>query len=81
MYNKTISLFDWRSEINFEKADAIGEDLILIEDPVIYSSFDNPFKVDITAVIICTMGSMEGSVNLKHFTLKAPALVSTANPR
>ena len=74
MYNKPISLFDWRSEINLEKADAIGEDLILIEDPVIYSSFDNPFKVDITAVIICTKGSMEGSVNLKHFTMKAPAL-------
>jgi AraC-like DNA-binding protein len=74
MYNKSISLFDWRSDINLEKADAIGEDLILLEDPVIHSSFNNPFKVDITAVIICTMGSIEGNVNLKHFTLKAPAL-------
>ncbi|MBZ4656895.1 MAG: AraC family transcriptional regulator, transcriptional activator of pobA [Bacteroidota bacterium] len=74
MYHKAISLFDWRSEVNLEKADAIGEDLILLEDPVVHSSFNNPLKVDIAAVIICTMGSMEGRVNLKHFIMKAPAL-------
>jgi len=75
MYNKAISLFDWRSEVNLEKADAIGEDLILLEDPEVHSSFNNPLKVDIAAVIICTMGSMEGRVNLKHFIMKAPALI------
>jgi hypothetical protein len=42
MYHKAISLFDWRSEVNLEKADAIGEDLILLEDPVVHSSFNNP---------------------------------------
>lgn len=27
--HRTISLFDWRSEVNMENADAIAEDLIV----------------------------------------------------
>ncbi|MDD2513293.1 MAG: helix-turn-helix domain-containing protein [Proteiniphilum sp.] len=73
--NQAISLFDWRSEMNVQNTDAIGENLILLENPQIHLSFDYPFKVDITIVVICTKGTMKGSVNLKNFTMRAPALL------
>lgn len=68
----TIEPFNWHSELNIIEADAIGEDFILFENPIISSAFDHPFKVDVTTGIICTKGTMKGSVNLKRYTTIAP---------
>jgi len=67
-----IEPFNWRSEFNYMKADAIGDDFILFEKPIISSAFDYPFKVDVITGIICTKGTMKGSVNLKRYTTSAP---------
>lgn len=73
--NQTISFFNWRSEVNLNRADKIGEDLILFESPKQNVPFINPFKLDISAVIISTRGTMRGSVNLKSFSMESPALI------
>lgn len=70
-----ISLFDWRSNDNIQKADSIGEDLILIENPKIEIVEDSPFKVDVTCAVVCTKGFLKGAINLKEYTAAAPALI------
>ena len=67
-----IEAFNWRSELNLIEADAIGDDIILLENPIISSAFDHPFKVDVSTGVICTKGTMKGSVNLKKYITKAP---------
>ena len=70
----TIEPFNWRSELNKIEADAIGDDFILLENPIITSAFDHPFRVDVVTGIICTKGTMKGSVNLKKYITQAPCL-------
>ncbi|MFC0878763.1 helix-turn-helix domain-containing protein [Saccharicrinis sp. FJH2] len=67
-----IKAFNWRSELNLIEADAIGDDIILLENPIVSSAFDYPFKVDVVTGIICTKGTMKGSLNLKKYTAQAP---------
>lgn len=67
-----IEAFNWRSELNLIEADAIGDDIILLENPIVSSAFDHPFRVDVITGIICTKGTMKGSVNLKKYTTEAP---------
>lgn len=69
-----IEPFNWRSELNAIEADAIGDDFILLENPIISEAFNHPFKVDVVTGIICTKGTMKGAVNLKKYTTKAPCL-------
>jgi AraC family transcriptional regulator, transcriptional activator of pobA len=70
--NNLIELFNWRSEFKNLEADAIGDDFILFENPIISSTFDFPFKVDVITGIICIKGTMSGAVNLKRYTTTAP---------
>jgi AraC-like DNA-binding protein len=58
-------LFNWQVNIDGADITSIGNDLILLEKPIIKSIFDYPFKVDVTTAIICLSGSMKGFVNLK----------------
>ena len=67
-----IEAFNWRSELNLIEADAIGDDFILLENPIISQAFDRPFRVDVTTGIICTKGTMKGTVNLKKYETQAP---------
>ena len=64
MKTKSILPFNWNIELDIE-ADAIGNDIILLDKPVIDSTLQYPFRVDVTATIICMKGTMEGFVNLK----------------
>lgn len=72
---KTILPFNWQKElVNLEK-NSIGEDIILIDRPVIASAFDHPFKVDVTTAIICFAGKTKGMINLKAYETAAPCLI------
>jgi len=70
--NRTIDFYNWRSEFKNTNGDAIGDDFIMFENPIISSAFDYPFKVDVITGIICTKGTMKGAVNLKRYTTTAP---------
>ena len=67
MKTKSILPFNWRAELDIE-ADSIGDDLVLLDKPVILSAFQYPFRVDVTAIIICIKGSTEGLINLKPYS-------------
>jgi len=72
--NRAILPFNWRSELKNVEVESIGDDFILLDKPIISSAFQYPFKVDITAVIICIRGTTEGYVNLKHYKTSGACL-------
>lgn len=72
---KSISPFNWRDELVNIDADAIGDDFILIDKPLILSGFNHPFKVDVTTAIICLKGTTSGMINLERITTTSPGLI------
>lgn len=69
-----IAPFNWQAELESKEVDAIGNDFILLDSPIITSTFNYPIKPDVAAAIICTKGTMKGSINLKPYCTKAPCL-------
>ncbi|MDR2809746.1 MAG: hypothetical protein LBB84_04205, partial [Tannerellaceae bacterium] len=59
----------------YEVVDAIENDFVLLDKPVLVPTLYNPFKVDVTIVIFCLKGTAEGSINLKPFKAEAPCQV------
>ena len=71
-----IELFDWRPELlNQPNVDSIGEDLILLDKPVILSGFEYPFKVDVVTAIICMEGETNGQMDLKPYHSTSPSMI------
>jgi AraC-like DNA-binding protein len=68
-----IELFDWRPEL--EDIDSIEEDFILLDKPIITSTFDHPFKVDVVTAIICIEGEMKGIIDLKPYHTRASSMI------
>ena len=67
MKNNNILPFNWRRELEGVDVYSIGEDFILLDKPVIASTFQYPFKVDVTTCIISIKGRTEGKINLKPY--------------
>lgn len=68
--------FNWLSEIdNMTQVDAIDNDFILLENPIITPAFDFPFKLDVAVGIICMKGAMKGVINMTPYTFQSPCLV------
>jgi AraC-type DNA-binding domain-containing proteins len=67
MKNKNILPFNWRNELENIDTYTIDEDVILLDKPVITSTFQYPFKVDVTTIIISIKGTTEGKINLKPY--------------
>jgi len=76
MKNKNILPFNWRSELDNLDAYSIDDDVILLEKPVITSTFQYPFKIDVTAIIISIKGSTEGNINLKPYVTSGACFIS-----
>jgi hypothetical protein len=55
MQNRKILPFNWRDEAGIEemKVDSIDNEVILLDQPVIISTFEYPFKLDVNVIIIC----------------------------
>lgn len=74
---KSTSPFNWRTDLEgLSKADSIGDDFILFENPIIPSNFNTPFKVDVVTAIICIKGTTRGKINLKPYTTTAPGFIT-----
>jgi AraC-type DNA-binding domain-containing proteins len=71
---KNIQIFNWHVELEDAQTDSIGKDFMLLDNPIVRSSFNYPFKVDVTTAIICIQGIMEGSINMKHYKAQGPCL-------
>jgi len=68
--------FNWISEVDNLKIDSIDNDIILLDKPLIVSAFQYPFKVDVTAIIICIKGKTEGSINLKPYITNGACFIT-----
>jgi AraC-like DNA-binding protein len=73
---KSILPFNWRSKIENIDAVSIDHDVILLEKPVITSTFQYPFKIDVTVAIICIKGTTEGSIDLKPYRTDGAYLIT-----
>jgi len=71
---ENIHLFNWQVDIKKEEVTSIGNDLILLDKPIIKPRFDHPFKVDATTAQICLSGKSEGFINLKEHISEGPCL-------
>lgn len=75
MENITHSL-NWQDELKIAKVGSIGNDIILLEKPVISSILNYPFKVDVTTAIISIHGTTEGVIDLKPYKTTSPCLIT-----
>lgn len=70
---KNIIPFNWKVEIDgITEINRLGDDFLLLENPIITSVFDHPFRIDVVTAIICLHGTMDGFINLKEYHVKAP---------
>ena len=76
MKNRNILPFNWRQEVENLVENAIDNDIILLDKPFISSAFQYPFKVDVTAIIICIKGTTEGIINLKPYTTNEACFIT-----
>ena len=76
MKPKTILPFNWRGELGEIETYSIDQDVILLDKPIISSTFEYPFKVDVTSAIICIKGKTEGVINLKPYTTDGACLIT-----
>jgi len=67
--------FDWRALLVTKEVDSVGDDFVLLENLFLSPALDHPIKLDVSVSIICKSGTMEGSINLKQFSTKAPCLL------
>ncbi len=73
---KKITPLNWESLLeDVSEVESIDKDFILVNNIHILPAFDFPFKLDVTACMICTSGSVKGSINLTPYTMQAPSLV------
>ena len=76
MKNKKILPFNWRSELENIDAYSIDDDVILLDKPVITSTFQYPFKIDVNTTIICIKGTTEGKINLKPYVTSGACFIT-----
>jgi hypothetical protein len=67
--------FDWRERLENTEYYSIGDDFILLENPVIIDVLTYPFKLDVMTSIICLKGTMKGNVNMQSYELQAPTVM------
>lgn len=66
----------WKTEFKdlHDKAHSVGDDLMLLDNPVFPAS-GNPFKSDVTSIIISLRGSTRGKINLVSFATTSPSMI------
>ena len=62
MKHKQTLPFNWNDELENMNVYSIGDDLLLLDKPVIASSLQYPFKLDVTIAIIAIKGTTESKI-------------------
>jgi AraC-like DNA-binding protein len=65
---------NWVTEDDSTIIDNFEDKFTLLENPAYKSVVNHPVKLDTVVSIICIKGQMDGTLNLKKFTAKAPCL-------
>jgi len=72
MENK-ITPLNWLSDFKYRiEVESIDDDFMILDNIKILPAFKYPFKIDVTTAMICTRGSLKGSVDMKRYTVQAP---------
>ena len=83
--SKKISYIKWRSSIeDITPADhRIGDDILLIDNShtmrAELSSYNEPFRIDMTMAIIYERGSADLKINMRDYHIEAPAVLLVLN--
>ena len=71
--NERVTPLTWQTDIkNRMRSENIGSDFILLNDFSSVPMFMYPFKLDMLIVMICTQGSVRGTIDFQHLDLHAP---------
>ena len=76
MKTKNILPINWHTEFENIEVDSIDDGIFLFDKPKIISTFQYPFRMDVTVGIICIKGTTECSINLKPYTVSGPCLIT-----
>jgi len=77
MAKEQVTILSWRSDFEqfYDSVYSIGDDFILLDSPIIPASFEYPFKMDSTSVIISLAGTTRGKINLVSYETPAPSMI------
>jgi AraC-like DNA-binding protein len=67
---------NWERILNTCEYDSIGNDYIIFNDSSVFSILNYPYKLDMSLVIFCEKGSIEGMIDIKEFNVTAPSAVA-----
>lgn len=68
-----IAPFNWRGELDkAAEADSIDDDFVLLDNPTVSTTFNGPFKMDVTVGIICISGTIKGKIDLNSYETPSP---------
>lgn len=71
----TCKYLNWRYIVRNAMLNSIGSDFSIIENPMLDDIPQSPFKVDVTTVVLCREGTLEGNINLRPFRACGPCMV------
>lgn len=66
----------WTNELKAYEHDSINEDYYLFESPDIFKKLSYPHKMNMTLLIFCKSGSVDGLIDLNEFNEKAPCSIT-----
>ena len=76
MIGKNILPFNWHVKVEGNEYYSIDEDVFLLDKPIITSTFQYPFRLDVTVTLICIKGTTEGYINLKPCSTNGACLIT-----
>jgi AraC-like DNA-binding protein len=67
----------WQKDIkNRARSESIGNDFILVDDFSMLPLFNYPFKLDMLVVMVCTKGTVRGTIDMQPYHLVAPFMIT-----
>ncbi|WP_120272022.1 AraC family transcriptional regulator [Mangrovibacterium diazotrophicum] len=70
-----VTPLNWRSKIQLSEIDSIDLDYILKDEYVALPETQYPFKLDISVIVICIKGTLNGLLNLKEYNVTGPGIL------
>jgi AraC-like DNA-binding protein len=66
----------WQKDLkNRARGESIGNDFILLDNFSMLPLFNYPFKLDMRVVMICTNGTVRGTIDMQPYNLLAPFII------
>lgn len=70
-----VDYIDWKQMTQDVVKRSIDEDFVTMDSAALRGIPQTPFKVDVTTIILCEQGRIEGNISMERFEASAPSLV------